>query len=179
MIGVEVNVYSDASVRKEGAAWGCVIVRPGRRAFEASGRFASETTYKASTMVAELKAAANAIHAALKAGLIKPGDRVVVRSDNQSAVQWIEARGTFKRGRTNNRADCNEVVDWIVEKATARGFEVGAAWVPGHQRADSPDPHARHNRRADSLCACVARTHGKRKSAKRPGKRERIAAAAE
>lgn len=170
---VEVNVYSDASfVSRSGlriGGWGCVVVRPGRKPFEASGRFKDDHP---NSDLSELRAAANAIHRALMAGLIKPGDRVVVRCDNANAVQWIRGE-PFKRRKTNRRPDFNEVASWIVTTAVERGFEVTAERVQGHQRADSDDPHAVHNRRADQLCGHVTATRKIRKSKARPHRKER------
>lgn len=176
MNGVEVNVYADASTRngERRAGWGAVIVRPGCAPFEASGRYSNGFTK--STMTAELRAAANALHHALKAGLIKPGDRVVCRIDNQTAVRWISGE-PFKRRTTRERGDCVTVVEWIRATATERGFEVRAEWVRGHQSASSDDPHARHNRRADRLAALVTETAAVRKGRRRPCKRTRLARA--
>lgn len=167
MKAVEVNVYSDASVITHGpnrgdGAWGAVIVRPGEDPFEASGKLKDDVV---SSTIAELRAAANALHAALAAGLIKPGDRVVVRCDNDT-VAGLLAGVTFKKNKV--RLHRIAVLEWITKTSTERGFEVSGIWIRGHQPAESTDPHVRHNRRADHLCARVLSTRKVKKSRDRP-----------
>lgn len=166
---VTVQIYTDAGMNDRGSAWGAVIIRPGVEPAEASGMLKEKAE---SSTHAELRAAANAIHAALRDGLIKPGDRIVVRCDNQTAVRRLKGE-RFKTGRSRRRRDFDDVLDWIVETAIERGFEVTAKWVKGHQPLTSLDPHAPHNRRADRLCSRVLETRKVLKSRKRPHRRER------
>jgi ribonuclease HI len=164
---VTVDIYCDASVVGLSSAWGAVIVRPDEAPLEASGRFLTEGL---DSTRAELRAAANAIHAALKAGLIKPGDRVVIRCDNSTAAALVAGE---KVKRDALYPDRIEVLAWIAATASNRGFEVTAKWVRGHQRADAADRHVIHNRRADHLCARVLVTRKVRRSRARLNKSRR------
>lgn len=172
----EVAVYCDASRRLPLlGAWGCVIVRPGAPPFEASGPFKSELR---SSTLGEVQAAANAVHAAVKAGLVEPGDHVVIRCDNMAAVQWLNGE-PFKRRKSNNRKDFRAIIDAAGLIAARGGFTFSALWVKGHQPKASGDPHAIHNRRADQLCSLITGTAKVRKSRTRPPKAIRLKLAAE
>jgi len=152
---VIVELFSDAG-RKEGrGAWGAVVVRPGAEPLEASGAFRDRL--HCSTL-AELRGIANALHAALKAGLVQAGDEVVVRCDNRSTGIWIERR-VRRAGRRPELAEASRVVRDLAHKA---GVTIRYRWVAGHQPADSRDPEAIHNRRADALCGVILGTKGKR-----------------
>jgi ribonuclease HI len=169
--GVTVDIYCDASILKETAAWGCVVVRPEGEPFEASGRFAA---HHVSSTVCELRGAANALFQALKAGLVRRGDKVVIRCDNLGVVERISGERLFgRKKRLKVTESLAPALEWIRTKAAEGGFEVTAEWVKGHQPADSPDPHVQFNRRADRLCAKANKARKAERSSKRPGKRER------
>jgi ribonuclease HI len=162
-----VEVYSDASHKGSGGAWAAVVIRPGRPNFEASGRLKGDIP---SSTHAEIKAAANAVHAALKAGLIHAGDEVCVRCDNLAAVRRISGE-TPKKSKSKAREELAAVTNWIRDFAIAAGFVLTAAWVKGHQRVASACPHAPHNRRADQLCG-IAMGIRKPPSPPKPPKRK-------
>lgn len=156
-----VDVYCDASKRGLDGAWAAVVVREDRPSVEASGALRGWT---ATSEIAELRAAGNALHAAARAGLLKAGDLAVIRSDNLSNVRRIQLARLSRRTRERNAngADVVAAFDWIFGFAAAEGFEVTAAHVKGHQPADSVDPHAVHNRRCDLLCKRVTGAKGGR-----------------
>jgi len=145
--GVEVRVYCDAGFKKKTGAWGAVVVRDSAPAIriEASGRLQGELR---SSTSAEIRSAANAIHAALKAGLIKPGDRVLVLCDNSPAVDRINDLAIKGKRKT---ADLGEIAAWIRQLASDRGFDLSAKWIKGHRPLDGTEEVAL-NRRADQLC---------------------------
>lgn len=151
-----VEVYSDASHKLATGAWAGVIVRRDRPTVEASGRLKGDNWR---SELSELRAAANALHAGFKAGLIAAGDLVVIRSDNQGAVRRIASRTSKDKGK---HVETAEALRFILALAEENGFEVTAAWVQGHQPETSADPHAVHNRRCDTLCKRVTGARGGR-----------------
>lgn len=144
-----VAIYTDASIFQNRGAWATVIIREGSPPVESAGMLKGGFRSSAST---EIAAIANALHFARRSGLVERGDRVEVRSDNMAAVLRIRG-GVRDRGKTDPRLI--EVATYIAGFAELVGVELVALHVKGHQRLDSRDPHAFHNRRCDQLCSAI------------------------
>lgn len=151
-----VDVYSDASHRGLEGAWAAVIVRADAPTVEASGKLRGSHV---ESELSELQAVGNALHVGVKAGLIRAGDFVVVRSDNLSNVHRIRSRKTSRDPRMATTAEAFDRVLGFAEKV---GFILTAAHVSGHQPESSIDPHAVHNRRCDLLCKRIMGAKGGR-----------------
>ncbi len=147
-----IEVHVDGSL-KGVAGWGAVIAEGEIKLGEFSGELRINTT---SSTLCEAQAAANAVHAALKAGLIRRGDRVTIWADNQCAVSLL-AGVTFKKRATNRREDFGAVKAWIRRVTAAHGITITGRWIRGHQseQAAKLDHRVRFNRRADRLCGIV------------------------
>lgn len=160
----EIEVHVDGSLRGL-AGWGAVIAEGKRKLGEFSGALRIATT---SSTLCEAQAAANAIHAALKAGLIRRGDRVTIWADNASAVDLL-AGMKFKRRSTMRRPDYGRVTAWIARVSADHGIEITAQWIKGHQgdEAAKLDHRVHFNRRADRLCGIVTGKHKAPAEAKR------------
>lgn len=148
----DVEIWTDAGHRGGRGAWACVAIRPGGDAppFEASGPLKLEIN---NSSLHELQAIANGIHTAARAGLVRRGDLVLIRSDNLAAVHTIQQWKTpTKKAAKVARAD---VVKWVGRFIADNGVTVTARHVKGHQPLHSTDPHAANNRRCDQLCGIV------------------------
>ncbi len=159
-----IEVHVDGSL-KGVAGWGAVIAEGERSLGEFSGELRITTT---SSTLCEAQAAANAIHAGLKAGLIRRDDLVTIWADNQSAVDLL-AGVTFKRRSTMRRPDYGRVRAWIARVSAEHGIAITARWIKGHQgdAAARTDHRVRFNRRADRLCGIVTGKHRDPAEAKR------------
>lgn len=143
-----VLLYTDASERLGVGAWACVAFRPDKRGpstpgphFEASGVLRDS---KNSSDLCEFMAVMNGLHAAHRAGIIRAGDHVVIRTDNKSAVLRINSLSAKRKAAS--------VVGWLRKFVDEVGVTVAGKHMHGHQPADSPNPHVIYNRRCDQLC---------------------------
>lgn len=154
---MNVAIYSDAGLSGGVPTWACVIIRANTPPVEASGVIKQSTRC---TTSCEGAAIANALHVALRRGLMEPGDVVTVRTDNQPFVRMIAE----DRAKPYRREMTNQAIATIKAIAERGRFALAVKFVKGHQRADSKDPHAKHNRRADALCTAA------RKAVQNPAK---------
>lgn len=141
-----VKLYTDAGIRHGVATWAVVGVVDGVVAFESSGKLKADRPDNDST-AAELQAIANALHRAVRAGVVTKGGRVQLICDNQRAVA-IMARKACGRVKERHRV----VADAAFAIAAKHGIAIKSSGVKGHQRLESKCPHAPFNRRADQLC---------------------------
>jgi ribonuclease HI len=158
---MRVDLYTDAGVSNDGrGTWGCVAVINDVPVFEAKGKMRRELEDR-DTCAAELQAAANGLHKAIAAGYVLPGYTVRIICDNSRCVSLIRGRAKLdkvvkdrkprsKKERTHTRHAV--ALDAILKLAADRRFVLTARGVKGHQKLNSKDPHAPHNRRADKLC---------------------------
>lgn len=150
---MRVDIYTDASIIKSGrGAWATVIIRPGMEHVEAAG--ALRGRFKSSAAV-EGAAMANALWFARKQGLIEPGNAISLRSDNRAIIDRLVAALEGRRMKDAKDATIMEATGHVLRTAEALKLELHAAWVRGHQRLDSRDPHAIWNIRCDQLCSAV------------------------
>lgn len=148
---MRVHLYTDAGVKDGLATWGCVAVVDGVATFEASGRMRGET---ADSTLAELRAAANALHKVIRAGIVQRGDSVWLICDSAWTVGLVRGKvspgGAHpKRAAARRHAEALAVVHKV---ASDSGLILTARGVKGHQPLKSKCPHAPHNRRCDQLC---------------------------
>lgn len=150
---MRVDIYTDASIIKCGkGTWAAVIIRGGDEHVEAAGQLRGR--FKSSAAV-EGAAMANALWFARKRGLVEAGDTVSIRSDNRAVIDRLVAN---LQGRGMRDAKDSAIMDasrHVLRTAETLKLELRAAWVRGHQRLDSRDPHAIWNIRCDQLCSAV------------------------
>lgn len=143
---MKVDLYTDAGVKDGLATWGAVCSPTGRGLVERCGRMRDDL---ADTTAAELRAMANGLHSMIRAGVIEREDCVRLICDNVRAVAVVNG-ANIKLGRKRDRR--RGAIEKLRELADAAGIALKAAFVKGHQRISSEDPHAPFNRRADELC---------------------------
>jgi ribonuclease HI len=160
------TLYTDASCYdKTGASsWAAILVEPNGAEHEASGPLKGVV---GSSIAAEARAVANALHHFSKAGLITANVRVI--TDCLAVVDKLRASST--KSRSPQIAEALE----HIAKISAGRFTVLADWVKGHQtlEAAKSDPRVAYNRRCDAL----ARAHSYALHKQRQAAREALAEA--
>lgn len=148
---VDVEIFTDIALTGDGSGWAAVIIRGDRRGgiVEASGRM-KHVPLNGNTDILEARAVANGLHKAKLERLIMPGERVLVRTDNNGVVQRWKAKREFRREAPDVEAAL-EVVRSIAAKLKCT---VELKHVPSHQpaaRIAAGDHLATMNARADFL----------------------------
>lgn len=137
------TLYTDASCYdKTGASsWAAILVDADGAEHEASGPLKGEV---GSSIAAEARAVANALHHFAKAGLITANVRVI--TDCLGVVDKLRSSST--KSRSPQIAEALE----HIAKISAGRFIVFADWVKGHQtlEAAKSDPRIAYNRRCDA-----------------------------
>lgn len=144
-----VRVYTDASIYEGVGAWGCVIIRQDHEPREHAGKLCG---HFGSSQAVEAAAMANALHRAAADRMAVPGDRVEIHCDNLHVVDRIRAEMRGQPWKASDDQAITKAVAYVLSTADRLGLDLAVAWVKGHQRLDSRDPHALYNRRCDQLC---------------------------
>lgn len=171
-----VTIYTDASVSHivGKGSWGAVIVGGGPD-IETGGAFRVDLTC---STTGEAQAMANALHAAIAHQRIRRGTTVLLVSDNQAVIKYLEGGVGQKTQRRAQRA-APAMIHAIAEvRRIVRdcGIEITFRWVRGHQPEHSTDPHAPGNRRADRIARDNQPDAVKKKRERRKAQRQRRAA---
>lgn len=144
-----VEIFTDAGILAARAAWAAVAVRADGRGgiVEACGTMRRELL---DANDAEAKAAANGLHKVRLAGLIEPGERVVIRCDNLVVVErWRQPPSKFRKPARPGIAEAFAIIRQLAADLQCK---VEFRHVKGHGDLSSGDRLAIFNARADFLC---------------------------
>lgn len=143
-MAADVILFTDASLRGRRASWGAVALKQRETPFEAFGISSVDT---GNSVLAELYAIANGLHAVVDSGYAELGCRITIRSDSSTCCQLL--RGIRLR-REKARATFDPLVTAIADHARQHRITLMVKWIPGHL-PEAAHKHAVHNRRADAL----------------------------
>lgn len=84
----------------------------------------------ANNIAAEMMALLNALHVGIKAGLIQQGDKVLLQTDCQPAID------AFNKVRVNITKQEKDLVSWFREFIDSNGLHIRLKHVKGHTKND-------------------------------------------
>lgn len=175
----DVTIFADASVcvTTKAGGWGAWMIRTGAPAADTGGQLRDVCE---SSTAAEIQALANAVFHAVRTGYIRPGDKVMLQSDNVNALSVIHYM--TPKSVISNRQDSAPIhktprskykkhpaVELVADLAKQHGLIVILRHVYGHRAGDG---RQWVNRRCDE----IAKAHMRLRRARVHAERETNAA---